>query len=296
MKLRTAAAILAAAAMVTAGCSTDPEVSDEDHIRDLVSKSGYVGMDPLTAQGEGSTKATAAPEGWYREKTGEGDWEVTFWNDPATGVCTLTVQRTLQGELNIDVVHDGQWNPGTKPIADVRTRHLVVERTGESSAPRGGWTLQAISAGEHALSAGASADQEVQVAAMSVYVDGAKVWETADTETFFDVDTELPDVDEGDLVRVEAELTHLNPQLEPPYFVYVHGPCPTWQRHPLNDDGLYGDRTAGDGVYSYEWYAENVERRHFLAVDVLDADTMEDQTEDDYDSAAWGIHFARKEG
>jgi hypothetical protein len=31
-------------------------------------------------------------------------------------------------------------------------------------------------------------------------------------------------------------------------------------------------------------------------VDVLDADTMEDQTEDDYDSAAWGIHFARKDG
>ena len=70
----------------------------------------------------------------------------------------------------------------------------------------------------------------------------------------------------------------------------MHGPCPLWPRHILYDDGNYGDQTAGDGVYSYEWYAEDTIDGHWgISADVIDADTFADQTEDDYDSHAWGM-------
>jgi len=292
MKATAAAAFLVL--MGLAACATDPELSDRDRIIDLVAGSGFSEMDPLTSRGGGSDKGMEAPEGWYREKTAESDPEVTFWNDPSAGVCTLTVQRTLEGRLNIDVVHDGEWNPGQKDIDDIRTRHMIVERTGDASDPHGGWTVSAISAGEHCLSQSASVQQEVFVTSMRLYVDDELAWETDDPLAFYDVDTELPEVEEGELIRVEAEFLHENPAYEPPFLAYVHGPCPVWQRHPLSDDGLYGDRVAGDGVYSYEWYAENVTRRSFVAVDVIDSDTMSDQVEDDYDSSAWGIHFARR--
>jgi hypothetical protein len=282
-----------AAVLVLVACGTDPEVSDRDRILGLLAENGFSEMDPLTSQGGGAGKQVEAPEGWFREKTGEGALEVTFWNDPSSGVCTLTVQRTLQGRLNIDVVHDGEWDPGSKPIDGVRTRHMLVERTGDASDPHGGWTLRAISVGEHGLAQGASVPQEVFVAAMRVYIDGELVWQTDDPTELYDVQTGLPEVEEGDLIRVEAEMLHENPIEDPPFFAFVHGPCPVWQRHPLSDAGLYGDRVAGDGVYSYEWYGEEVSHRSFVAVDVIDADTMEDQIEDDYDSAAWGIHFAK---
>ena len=285
--------IAAATILLLASCGTDPELSDADYVLELVAESEYAGMDPLTSRGGGGKVGSPQPEGWYREKTGEGDREITLWNDPSTGVCTLTVQRTLQGTLNIDVIHDGEWNPGEKSISDIRTRHMILERSGGSTDPHGGWQVRAITVGEHALASGAPASQEVEVESMRLYRNGEQIWYADDREAFFDVNTALPEVQEGDLLRLEAELSHLNPVEDPPFLAYVHGPCPVWQRHPMNDDGLYGDRVAGDGIHSYEWYAENVERNHFVAADVLDMDTMDDQTEENYDSSAWGIHFSK---
>ncbi len=287
------AIVTTAAILALASCAAGPELSDSEHIENLIAGSAFSEMDPLTSRGGEGERSLEAPEGWFRQKTAESEPELTLWNDPAAGVCTLTVQRTLEGVLNIDVVHDGQWEPGQKTIDDIRTRHIIVERTGEEADPHGGWTLRAISVGEHCLSQEAAADQEVFVSAFRIYVEGELAWQADDPWAFYDVEGGLPQVEESDLLRVEAEFLHENPLYDPPLLAFVHGPCPVWPRHPLNDEGLYGDRNAGDGTYSYEWYAEDVRDRSFVAVDVLDAETMNDQTEDDYDSSAWGIRLAK---
>ncbi len=296
-KLTVAATLLAV--LFAAGCVQDPgdtELTDEESIRLVLAESGMARMEPLDGRGEDDGgKWWPGPERWWRELTAEGQLEVILENDPATGVCTVTVVRTLQGVLNIDVVHDGVLDPGVKQILDTRTRRAVLERQGETTDPRRGWVLTHLTPAEYALSPGAPVDQEVLVQSMSLYEGDQLVWECDSRETFYPVDGGLPVLVPGEQVRLEAEVIHTNPQYEPDMYVYAHGPCPTWPRHFMNDDGLYGDRVAGDGVYSYEWYVEGSSEWWYVAVDVIDADTMMDQEEEDYDSGAWGIVALKEE-
>ncbi|MBD3276779.1 MAG: hypothetical protein GF388_00615 [Candidatus Aegiribacteria sp.] len=276
--------------LMAAGCVQEPseELSDQENIQNLLSGNQYVRMDPLDQQGEsGSEKDGSIPEYWWREVTTEGTLEVVFENDPAVGVCTLTVTRELIADFNIDTTHDGQLNPGIKPIEDIRTRRLIVEKTDDDSAPHGGWTLTHITPAEFKLNSGL--EQEVWIQSMELYQGDELMWSCTSTDSFYSVEDELPVLEPGELVRLEVQVLHTNPQYQPPFYVFAHGPCPTWPRHWMNDDGLWGDRVAGDNVYSYEWYVEATSEHWFVAADIIDADTMLDQTENDYDSGAWGI-------
>jgi len=285
---------LAVLALLSTGCVEDPtlEVSDEVNIQQLVASSGYVRMLPLDGQGEDEGKSVEMPEFWYRSISSEGSIEIIFENDPTAGICTLTVVRSLHGQLNIDVVRDGVFEPGAKSITDERTRRLVVERLNESTGPHGGWVLTHITPAEYTLDS--DIPQEVFVQSMSLYSGDELLWECGSSDTFYSVEDGLPVLVPGTLVRLESEVLHTNPQMEPDCFVFAHGPCPTWPRHFMNDEGLFGDITSGDGIYTYEWYVEGTSDHWFIAVDVIDADTMADQVEEDYDSGAWGI-FALKE-
>ncbi len=287
--LGTAAAVLVL--VLAGGCVQEPsaELSDSENIQSLLSSNSYVKMNPLEGQGEsgGGGKDNDFPEHWWRKLNSEGVFELILENDPATGICTVTVIRNLDASFNIDVTHDGVINPGIKPISDIRTRRLIVERTGEDTAPHGGWVLTHITPAEFSLNSGIP--QEVFIQSMKIYQGDELTWECYSTDTFYSIEDGLPVLELGTLVRLEVEVLHLNPQYTPAYYVYAHGPCPIWPRHWMNDDGLWGDRIADDGIYSYEWYVEGSSEHWFIAADIIDADTMLDQEEDDYDSGAWGI-------
>lgn len=276
--------------LMIGGCVQDPvgELSDTENIQNLLGSSGYVEMTPLDGQGDDSRgKDGIYPEHWWRELVNEqAGLELIFENDPATGICTVTVYHELYADFYIDVTHDGILNPGVKTIEDIRTRRLIVEKTGNESV-HGGWVLTHITAAEFSLNSGIP--QEVYIQSMKLYAGDELLWECDSPDTFYSVEDGLPLLEEGTLVRLEAEVLHTNPQYDPAFHVFVHGPCPIWPRHFMNDDGLYGDLTAGDGVFTYEWYVEPSSSRWFLAADVIDADTMMDQEEEDYDSGAWGI-------
>jgi hypothetical protein len=278
--------------LVAGGCVTDPEVTDEDHIYNLIASSGTVSMGPLDGRGETGGKDVGLPEAWWRELTGEGMLTVFLENDPATGICTVTVSRNLDAIFNIDVIHDGNIEPGTKTIADFRYRRVVVQNTGETG-PHGGWELVALTPATYGLRDEAS--QEVFISSMRLYRDDELIWECNDPDRFYLVDGEIPYISEGDFLRFEAEAVHLNPQYQPEFFVFVHGPCPTWPRHLMYDNGLYGDLVADDGVFTYEWYAEDTQYNDMwgIAADVIDAETMNDSEEEDYDSGAWGMPLHR---
>ena len=284
--------IASAAILVLAGgCVSEPsaELSDSENIQNLLKDNSYVRMTPLDDQGavgEGGTD-TYFPEHWWRDVNSEEPLEFILENDPAMGICTVTVVRNLEADFNIDTTHDGILNPGIKPISDIRTRRLIVEKTGDDTAPHGGWVLTYITPAEFSLHSGLT--QEVFIQSMKIFKGDELAWECGSPDTFYSIEDGLPVLETGTLVRLEVEVLHTNPQYTPAYYVYAHGPCPTWPRHWLNDDGLWGDRTAGDGVYSYEWYVEGSSSHWFVAADVIDADTMLDEEEDDYDSGAWGI-------
>jgi len=203
------------------------------------------------------------------------------------------VRHQLAAEFNIDLSDDGVINPAQKPISDQRTRRLIVERTGSQSDPYGGWELTHITPAQFSLDSGL--EQEVYVSSMAVYSGDQLLWECSDPETFYSVEDGLPVLEPGTSVRLEAQVLHTAPLYEPACFVFAHGPCPVWPRHWMNDSGLWGDRVAGDGIYSYEWYVEASSDHWFVAVDVIDAETMNDETQDDYDSGAWGIMALRSQ-
>jgi hypothetical protein len=279
--------------LVAAGCVEDPQLTDQDYIRELLEQSSLVDPDALDGKGEDQDgRSVESPEAWWREITAEGPLQIVLENDPSVGVCTVTVCRSLLGDFNIDIVHDGVLDPGIKSIHDVATRRVIVMKLeAGGSGPHGGWVLTHITPVEFSLASGY--EQEVFVQSMRLYEGEELIWECTDPTTFYDVETELPGLEEGTLVRAEAELLHNSPQYDPEFFVYVHGPCPVWPRHQMFDNGSYGDRVAGDGTYSYEWYVEDTPERWHFAIDVIDADTMEDQLEQDYDSGAWGIRVRR---
>lgn len=285
--------VMTSAALFALSCAEEPEsvASDEEEILQLVAASPETVMGDLEGQGPAGGRDSILPEAWWRSLSAEGSWDLVFENDPAVGVCTLSVSRTLTGSLHIDVVHDGVLDPGTKPFTHLRQRRVIVERQGESSDPYAGWVLTHVTPAVHSLAEGT---QEVFVASMALYSGEDLLWECTDPDAFYAVDGGLPVLEPGTLVRLEAEVVHAGPVYEPPLLVYAHGPCPTWPRHWMNDEGLYGDLVAGDGVYSYEWYAEESSQYWYVAVDVIDADTMLDQVEDDYDAGAWSM-VARKE-
>lgn len=285
----TAAAVLVL--VLASGCVQDPstELSDTENIENLLSSNSYVSMSSLVGQGEsgGDGKQYEFPEYWWRELNSEGAFEFILENDPVTGICTVTVIRNLDADFNIDVIHDGLLNPGIKPINDLASRRLIVEKRGDESGPHGGWELTYITPAEFSLNSGVT--QEVFIQSMKIYQGDELTWECYSPDTFFSVEDELPVLEPGILVRLEVEVLHTNPLYEPAYYVYAHGPCPIWPRHWMNDMGLWGDRIADDYIYSYEWYIEGSSEHWFIAADIIDADTMLDQEEDDYDSGAWGI-------
>ena len=287
--LGTVAAVLVL--ILAGGCIQDPagELSDSENIQNLLKSNGYVSMTPLDGQGEsgGGGKDYEFPEHWWRDVTSEPTMEFIMENDPEMGICTVTVLREIEADFNIDVTHDGIVNPGIKHISDIRTRRLIVERTGNDTAPHGGWELTHITPAEFALHSGRT--QEVFIQSIKIYEGDDLTWECDSQDTFYSIEDGLPVLEPGTLVRLEVEVLHTNPQYTPAYYIYAHGPCPAWPRHWMNDDGLWGDRTAGDGIYSYEWYVEGSSEHWFIAADIIDADTMLDEEEDDYDSGAWGI-------
>lgn len=286
--------IAASALILVAGCVESPELTDADWINQLVAGSNVSETSNLNGTGDAgedgkSGEEVSFPEFWYRELVNEPYREIILENDPAAGVCTVTVIHTLSARLIIDTVWDGVFEPGSKVISDTRYARLIVEKHSDEVS-HGGWRIISATPAEHMLT---SDDQEVFISSMSLYKDDELIWECTDPGSFYRVDSELPQLSEGDFVRMEATINHLNPQYDPPFFVIAHGPLSGHSRHLMYDNGLYGDETADDGIFSYEWYVEYTGYHHRIAVDVIDADTFADQTEEDYDSGAWGIHFLK---
>ena len=281
--------------VLISGCVESPDLTDEDYISELISSSNLsdaADLDGVGAPGEEGkgTEEISRPEFWYRQLLNESSAEIIITGEVSTGICSVAVIRKISADLIIDTVWDGVFVPGSKPISVTRYTKFIVEKF-EDETSHGGWRIVSATPSEHMLT---DDEQEVFVSSMKLYKNDELIWECMDQREFYNVDSELPVLLVGDFVRMEATVNHLNPIYEPEFFVIAHGPLSGHSRHIMYDNGLYGDKTAGDGVFSYEWYVEYTGHHQRIAVDAIDTDTFEDQIEEDYDSSAWGIHFLKQ--
>lgn len=194
-------------------------------------------------------------------------------------VANVTVTSNVAGTLYVDNTHNRIRDPWEKPFYDTATRHAVFHKR------LNGWRLAAISPVEVALTD--REKQTVEIKRIRVSTGDEIIWEAESPDMMFDVPEEIPVLTADTLVKVEAWVSNSKTEFEPASFVYLHRPG---GRDRMNDNGLFGDSVAGDGVYTRIYMIGHDLGKHFATVDVIDSETFLNE-DTDYNSTAWGMPY-----
>lgn len=223
------------------------------------------------------------PAGWGRRLEGDPvrNHTIQIIGDTATVETVVDIDATLY----VDTTFDGIKNPGAKPIEDIVYRYSTWMKED------GKWHITEVSPGEVTLSD--PGRQTVFVTNVKVYVNDVLVLDVSDPSVKLDVETEIVHVSNGDAVTVEAAVINSSTSgLDPLTYVYCHPNRPVGGRDLMFDDGVNGgDRVADDGIWTYQYTVDLAEGVHFAAVDALDSLCLQNETDDDYNSSAWGMPY-----
>ncbi len=228
---------------------------------------------------------------------------VEFLIPPGEGRALVKINVKYHGWFFVDRTDDALRNPGRKPLRDQMTRYALFRKVWlhEENAPADsvfGWRLVALSPSEFTMID--PARQTVDIS--SVTLTGARAHVTiTDPSALLSLgrtDELLPLFRVGEEVKMEARVSNTDTGFDPATYVFLHvpianGPFATpWQRARIrmHDDGTHGDAAAGDGVYTAMWSVANVGRHH-IAVDAINSRTLQNETDDDYNSTMWGIPY-----
>ncbi|MBI2840356.1 MAG: hypothetical protein HYX75_18725 [Acidobacteria bacterium] len=235
-------------------------------------------MSPLAADAEATL-----PAGWGRrlETDPVRTSTVIVVGDTATVSTVIDIDATLY----VDTSFDGRKNPGAKPIEDTVYRYSTWQKED------GKWHLTEISPAEVRLSD--PGRQTVFVTEVKVYVNDTLMMDITDPADKRDVETEIVRVTNGDVVKVEASVTNSSTSgLDPLTYVYCHPNRPVGGRDLMYDDGVNGgDAVAADGVWTYTYTVNLQDGCHHAAIDALDSLCLQNETDDDYNAAAWGMPY-----
>ncbi len=230
---------------------------------------------------------------------------VEFLTPPESLRALVRVNVKFDGWFFVDRTDDGIRNPGKKPLRDQLTRYALFKKiwfrpdsTGDDSLY--GWRLIAISP---------TAFTMIDPAAQTVNITSVKFTGANSQITITDPsdllslrlrrpEDLLPLFQAGDEVKVEAAVTNTDTGFDPSTFVYLHVPisdafCPGPReriRIRMRDNGQNGDAVAGDGIYTVIWTVRD-RGIHYATVDVINARTLQNETDDDYNSTEWGIPY-----
>ena len=190
---------------------------------------------------------------------------------------------SFQGIFLADTSADGTFNPTSKPLAEGVQQRAVFVR--DAAAPHG-WRAVALTLLDWQPTA---ADRRtVQVGRVAVYRNGTLQLEVEIPDSLIAVDAHVPQLHQGDTVRVEAHVANATGgSFSPSTFVFLHvrHADPTgirWRRIRMVDNG--------NGDFSREWIVRFTGRDRFV-VDALDAATLQLGTADNYRANEWGIPF-----
>jgi hypothetical protein len=279
------AAALVLLAALSCSSSTGPS-DDEEDVRNLVNDKYKAYFDDGSAYGGGKpggdglaggllardAEATL-PLAWWRTLTyAERTIYITL-EAPYTTAGVL-VEDELRGLMYIDRSDNKVLDPGSKPFEVMRKRHATFERA-TTDEP---WELKALSPAVYSLKE--KGRQTVTITSVRLMTAGGY------DRTFTNMQepiplAELPRVAEDEKVSyvVKAKNTSAEGWV-PKSFGFLHH---DWLRYNMADKGnqTYEGRfdvTAQPGI------------RH-SGVSVLDAGTLQNESEDDYNADGWSLPF-----
>ena len=227
---------------------------------------------------------------------------VEYLEPPADNKALVKIRVKFDGLFLVDRTDDGIRNPGKKPLRDELTRYALFRKVwfhwSADTESVFVWRLVAISPTEFRMTDPAKQTVEIE----SVTFDGPNTDLTiTDPATLLRLRGDanrLPVFHGGEEVKVEAKVTNTDTGFDPPTFVFLHVPTSSalWpgpldrRRIRMLDNGRNGDAVAGDGIFTAIWTVRDAGIHH-AAIDVINSRTLQNETDDDYNSTTWGIPY-----
>lgn len=254
-----------------------------------------------------STVGATSPVFWGRRRIPADQpptRSVEFLAPPDSGRALVKVTVHFNGWFYVDRTDDGIRNPGRKPLRDMVTRYALFRKIwfhpdSTSADSLFGWRLLAISPSRFSMTD--PTRQTVNITSVTLS-DANHTLTITEPGVLLKLrpgaDPAIPFFRSGQTVKVEARVTNTDAGFLPSEFVYLHVPTVARAfpgprdraRIRMWDNGQNGDATAGDGVYTVIWTVRDWGVHH-AAVDIINARTLQDETDDDYNSTAWGIPY-----
>ncbi|MGQ9560256.1 MAG: choice-of-anchor X domain-containing protein [Candidatus Oleimicrobiaceae bacterium] len=213
-------------------------------------------------------------------------------------IAIATITKTFTGTFVVAAKDTDSTTPEAykvyeKPVRTTVVRKALLRRVAYTDNPRRNWCLVAVT-----MSEGVSDQTTINVASLRVEASGQEPLVITDPlEYWRDRHQGLPVFAQGDTVKVYVALTNSNHYPpEPGTTVLVHfGVDRWWQRgrRPLNDNGVYPDMAAGDGVFSGSWVVGHGHGLRHLVIDAIDNGTIYDDRAP-YNAVCWGMVYGRE--
>jgi len=278
------AAALVLLALLACSNSTEPSNNDED-VRNLVDGKYKAYFDDGPAYGGGKPGGdgyVAGPAG----RDGEATLPIHWWRSLTYAKRTIyvtveapyttagvIVEDDLKGIMYIDRSDNKTLDPGSKPFEVTRIRHATFERPTTDDP----WELTAISPAVYSV---AGEGQTVTITSVRLVTEGGYDRTFTDMEEQIPLE-ELPRVSHGEKVSVAVKAENTSGEgWVPVSFAFLHH---DWQRFNMADDG----KQTYTGEYSI---TAEPGIRHGGA-SVIDAGTLQNETEDDYNADGWSLPF-----
>ncbi|MFH1287470.1 MAG: choice-of-anchor X domain-containing protein [bacterium] len=223
---------------------------------------------------------------WRRHRTGLASINKSFefGRNGDTNYRNVSITRNITGLLLVDTSRDAIKNPGNKSFTDTISHKWYFEKF-----PGRKWHVVKMSPREIKLAD--ASKQKVYIDKIEVQKSGQIVFSVTSPDQMF-IKADLPRFNRGDRVKVMATVRNISPNYNPDCLVFLHH-FNVWgkiARVRLFDDGTHGDLYANDNVFTNTFYIHGPLIQH-VVIDVLDSKCLQNQTEDDYNSNAWGLPY-----
>jgi hypothetical protein len=266
--------------------------SDKDSVNDLINGNASAFFNPFGEMNEsgGDAGGFSAVLGgdayiypWWREfKLPPDNRLITI--QVAQDIANVTVSDELTGHFYVDTTDDGILNPGEKEMhhSGLINGEFIHDPNHQSPySNKYGWYLAKISAYEFRMYD--QSKQTVEIESIRVHTADESFDKTyTDPGQLYDVETEVPRFQVGDVVYVDVTCSNSSTQgWDPPTFVYLH--------YNTDSRDLFTD-TGDHQHFTGSWVPQSVGVHH-ACVDVIDSACIQNETEDDYNATAWALPY-----
>ncbi|MBC7187184.1 MAG: hypothetical protein H5U38_09140 [Calditrichaeota bacterium] len=213
-------------------------------------------------------------------------------------LAVATITKTFTGTFVVVAKDTDSTTPEAfkvyeKPVRSTVIRKAKLQRVGYSENARRNWRIVEVS-----MSEGISEQATVSIPSMTIAAPRQEPIVVSDPLDFWLKRRDgLPCFAPGDTIKLYVAVTNSNHYPPAPgTTVLVHFGVDRWlqrARRPLNDEGIYPDLVAGDGVFSGCWVAKHEQGLRHMVIDAIDHGTIYDDVAP-YNSVCWGLVYGKE--